>query len=162
MQTNGIGPSTRNYWILVGVLAAIAGGLLALGCERRDDARDVATADVRRETLDAGAAAGESMKKELADLEKSAEAAERDAKREIDRARDEAEKLPDETRRQLDAAIDRTERARNDVSDRLDELKDAGETAWQSARQRMSDALEELARARREVAAALRGDRTTG
>jgi DNA anti-recombination protein RmuC len=136
--------------------------LLTLGCERRDETPDVSAAAVREEAREAGEAAGDYMKKELADLERSVATAEREAKQEIEQARAKAEDLPEETRQKLDAAIDRTESARDNVSDRLDELKDASEAGWDTTRQRVSDALEELGEARREVAAALRGERAAG
>jgi DNA anti-recombination protein RmuC len=162
MRTNRIDLPTGNYWLAGAVLAAITGGLLTLGCERRDETPDVSAAAVREEAREAGEAAGDYMKKELADLERSVATAEREAKQEIEQARAKAEDLPEETRQKLDAAIDRTESARDNVSDRLDELKDAGRAGWDTTRQRVSDALEELGEARREVAAALRGERAAG
>jgi DNA anti-recombination protein RmuC len=162
MRTNRIDLPTGNYWLAGAVLAAITGGLLTLGCEQRDETPDVSAAAVREEAREAGEAAGDYMKKELADLERSVATAEREAKQEIEQARAKAEDLPEETRQKLDAAIDRTESARDNVSDRLDELKDAGRAGWDTTRQRVSDALEELGEARREVAAALRGERAAG
>lgn len=162
MSTNRIDLPTGNYWLAGAVLAAITGGLLALGCERRDDTPDVSAADVREEAREAGEAASDYMKQQLADLERSVATAEREAKQEIEQAREKAEDLPEETRQQLEVAIDRTERARDNASDRLDDLKDAGSAGWDATRQRVSDALDELAEARHEVAAALRGERTAG
>jgi DNA anti-recombination protein RmuC len=162
MGTKRIELSIPDYWIIAGLLAAITGALLTLGCERRDETPDVSAADVRREAGEAGEAASDYMKKQLADLEQNVATAEREATQEIEQARERAGELPEETRQHLDAAIDRTERARDDVSDRLDELKDAGHAGWDATRQRVSDALEELAEARHEVASALKGERSTG
>jgi DNA anti-recombination protein RmuC len=162
MKTNRIDLVTGNYWLAGAVLAVITGGLLTLGCERRDETPDVSAADVREEAREAGEAAGDYMKKELADLERSAATAEREAKQELEQARAKAEDLPEETRQQLDAAIDRTESARDNVSDRLDELKEASKDGWDTTRQRVSDALQELGEARREVAAALKGEHAAG
>lgn len=162
MSTNRIDLPIADYWIVAGTLAVMTGALLALGCERRDETPDVSAAQVREEAREAGDAASDYMKKQLADLERSVAAAEREAKQEIEQAREKAGSLPEETRQELDAAIDRTESARDNVSDRLDELKDAGNAGWDATRQRVSDALEELAEARHEVAAALRGESSAG
>ncbi len=162
MSTNRIDLPIADYWIVAGTLAVMTGALLALGCERRDETPDVSAAQVREEAREAGEATSDYMKKQLADLERTVAAAEREAKQEIEQAREKAGSLPEETRQQLDAAIDRTESARDNVSDRLDELKDAGNAGWDATRQRVSDALEELGEARREVAAALRGEPSAG
>jgi len=162
MSTNRIDLPIADYWIVAGTLAVMTGALLALGCERRDETPDVSAAQVREEAREAGDAASDYMKKQLADLERSVAAAEREAKQEIEQAREKAASLPEETRHELAAAIDRTESARDNVSDRLDELKDAGNAGWDATRQRVSDALEELGEARREVAAALRGEPSAG
>ena|SRR2546426_12553990 len=159
MSTNR---TNTGCWIAAGVLAVMTGGLLALGCERRDEPRDVAAAPVPEDARGAGEAASDYMKKQLAELEQSVAEAERGAKSEIEQARDKAESLPEATRQQLDAAIARTERASDDVGERLDELKGAGSAAWDTTRERVSAALQELSEARREVAAALRGERETG
>jgi hypothetical protein len=163
MSANRFDLSITRHWILAaGALAVLAGALLTIGCERRDETPDVSAADVREEAREAGQAAGEYMKRQLADLERSVATADREAKQDIERAREQAEELPEETRRGIDAAIDRTERARDDVSDRLDELKDATHAGWDTTRQRVTDALEELAEARREVAAALQDGSRAG
>ena len=162
MSTNRIDLPIADYWIVAGTLAVMTGGLLALGCERRDETPDVSAAQVREEAREAGEVASDYMKKQLADLEQSVATAEREAKQEIDQAREKADSLSEQTRQRLDAAIDRTETARDNVNDRLDELKDAGNAGWDATRQRVSDALEELAEARREVAAALRGESSAG
>src|SRR5262245_10568577 len=89
-------------WISAAVLAAVTGALLTLGCERgNDDTPDVSAADVREETREAGAAAGDYMKQQLAELEDRFAAAERDTAREMDQARERAKELPEATREQL-------------------------------------------------------------
>src|SRR5262245_19295623 len=160
MRANRIVLSPGTCWIAAAALAAVAGGLLTLACERHDETPDVSAANVREEAREAGAAAGDYMQKQLADLERSAATAQRETVQEIEQAR--AQELPEEAREQLDAAINRTETARDAVSDRLDELKDAGQAGWDTTRQRVSDALEELAEARSEIAAALRGESSAG
>ena len=162
MRANRIVLSPGTCWIAAAALAAVAGGLLTLACERHDETPDVSAANVREEAREAGAAAGDYMQKQLADLERSAATAERETVQEIEQARAKAQELPEEAREQLDAAINRTETARDAVSDRLDELKDAGQAGWDTTRQRVSDALEELAEARSEIAAALRGESSAG
>ncbi|MGH7336719.1 MAG: hypothetical protein ACREI7_04000, partial [Myxococcota bacterium] len=162
MRANRLVLSPSTCWIAAAALAAIAGGLLTLACERRDETPDVSAADVREEAREAGDAASDYMKQQLDDLERSVTAAEREAKQEIEQARERAEELPDETRQRLDAAIDRTETARDDANDRLDELKDASRASWDMTRQRVAEALEELGEARREIAAALRGETSAG
>jgi hypothetical protein len=82
MSTNLIDLPIAYHWIVAGVVAAIAGALLALGCERRDETPDVSAADVREEAREAGEAASDYMKKQLADLERSVATAEREAKQE--------------------------------------------------------------------------------
>jgi DNA anti-recombination protein RmuC len=161
MRANRIVRSPGTCWIVAGTLAAIAGGLLTLACERRDELPQVA-ANVPEQARGAGGAAGDYMKTQLADLERNAAAAQSEAKQEIEQARAKAQELPEETREQLDAAIHRAETARDAVSDRLDELKDATEAGWDTTRQRVSDALQELAEARSEIAMALRGESAAG
>jgi DNA anti-recombination protein RmuC len=162
MRANRMALSTGGCWIGAAVLAVIAGGLLTLACDRRDEPPQVSAVDVREEVREAGEVTGDYMKKQLADMERSVATAERQAKRDIDQARAKAEDLPEETREHLDAAIDRAETARDNASDRLDELKDASQDSWDATRQRVSDALTELSEARGEMAAALRGETTAG
>jgi DNA anti-recombination protein RmuC len=156
MNTNRI-----DLWLFATLLAAVTGGMLALGCERRDEPTDVAAAPIREEARDSRIDT-DYMKRQLAELERSGDAAQRDAKRDIDQARDKVQELPEETRQELSEAIARAESARDNLSDRLDELKEATDERWEDTRQRFSDALSELAEARREVAAAMRGERTEG
>jgi hypothetical protein len=155
-------PTRTTIWMCTGLLAGISGGF-ALGCERREEPRDVAAAPaVPGSATDTSAPASEAMKRQLAELRRSADTAQRDAQREIEQAREKVAAMPDEARQGLDTAIDRAERARDDLSDRIDELEEAGEARWEATRQRVSDAIDELAEARREVAAALSGDTSAG
>jgi len=149
-------------WISAGVLAAVTGALLTIGCERRDDTPDVSAADVREETREAGATARDYTKQQLAELEDRFTAVERDTAREMDEARERAKDVPEATREQLNAAIEHIETARDNARARLDDLKEAGEAGWETARQRAVDALDELSEARREVVAALKGEPTAG
>jgi DNA anti-recombination protein RmuC len=150
-------------WICTGLLAGVAGGLMTLGCERRDEPREVAAAPPAAPgPADTGVAASDAMKRQIAELQRTAATAQNDAQREIDQARDKLAALPEEARQELNTAIDRAERARDDLSDRVDEIEESGDARWEATRQRVSDAIDELAEARREVAAALRGDTNAG
>ena len=150
-------------WASAGILAAVAGALLTFGCERRDDyTPDVSASGVREAARDTGEAAGDYVKREIAELEDRFTAAERDTARETEEARARAKELPEETREQMNAAVERIETARDNARERLDELKQAGKDDWDTARQRAVDALDELSEARREVVAALKGERPTG
>jgi chemotaxis regulatin CheY-phosphate phosphatase CheZ len=148
-------------WITAAALSAMAGGLLTLACERRDETPDVSANNTREEAREAVDVASDTMRKQVADLERSFATAEREAKQEVEQARNKAQDLSADARERLDAAIERTETARDNASDRIDELKEATHESWDNTRQRVADALEELSEARHEVAAALRGE-TTG
>ncbi|HKA13845.1 MAG TPA: hypothetical protein VKH41_02405 [Myxococcota bacterium] len=149
-------------WMCAGILAAATGALLAFGCERRADTPDVSASGVREQARATGAAAADTMKRQVADLEAKLASAERDTAREMDDARQKADELPEEAREQLNSAMARTETARDNARERLNDLKEAGAESWDTTRQRVDDAFQELADARREVVAALQGERTTG
>jgi DNA anti-recombination protein RmuC len=134
------------FWIAAVLLAGMAGGLLALGCEARDVSAN--EAQVRD---------GVAIEREVADLEKQLVDADRGARREIEQARKSSQKMPVASREALADAIERTEDARDEASDRLAELKKAGAAHWDQRRARVVEALEELADARHDVVASLAG-----
>ena len=146
---------TGRIWLGAAVLAAISGALLTSGCGMRDEASEASAAAVGAQVREARA--GGDRSDQLADLEARVDEAQRGAKQEIEQARKQSEDYPVAAREQLTIAIERTESAREDVSDRLDELKRANDAGWDVSRRRVIEALEELADARREVVAAFAG-----
>lgn len=162
MSTDRVDADVRALRLGGLALAVAAGAILSQGCERSSETPPVSAADVREEAREAGATASAYMQQELANLEARVESATRDAENEIAKAREQAAELPEEARSGLSAAIERTERARDHVGREFAELKRAGDSAWDTTRQRVTDALDELAEARREVTAALSGETSAG
>jgi hypothetical protein len=150
-----------HFWFAAGALALFCGGLLTLGCERRDATTDVSAAAVREDARVARATESDYMKQQIASLESEVAQAQRDAQKELEQARAKSDAIPVAAREKLSAAIERTEGARANVGERLDELKSASESGWDSSRKRVVEALEELNEARRDVVAAFAGEPTT-
>ena len=146
-----------HLWVAAGVLALLSGGLLTLGCDRRDATPDVSAAAVREEAREARATETDYMEQQVASLESKAATAQREAQQEIEQARAKSEQFPVAAREKLDLAIERTEGAREDVSERIGELKRASDAGWDLSRQRVVDALENLSEARHDVMAAFAG-----
>jgi hypothetical protein len=94
---------------------------------------------------------------QLEDIESKAAQARRGAKQEIEQARTQSQDFPVAAHEKLMVAIERAGRARDQVRDRLNELERANEADWDASRQRVVDALAELAGARRDVVAAFAG-----
>ena len=134
---------------------------LALACGGGSDAPpDVSAQDVReeaREALEAAAAYAAAQRDEL--VERARETVD-EAQRETNEARRELADLPQAARDRLAGAIDRVERAGEALGDELEALERTGEQSWETTQQRVSDALDELAEARREVMAALADERS--
>jgi hypothetical protein len=127
-----------------------AGILLAtfLGCGQSDDPAGTTASDVRPgETADEVASYGASQHR---DLEQRAQRALDEMDRALEDAQTRLSDLPDAARQRLDAAIDHSQRARDSVAKELAELKAGGEGS-ESIRQRLSDALDEMAKARLEI-----------
>src|SRR5262249_57512311 len=83
-------------WMCAGILAAATGALLAFGCERRADTPDVSASGVREQARATGAAAADTMKRQVADLEAKLASAEPDTPPPIDDAPPNAHHLPDQ------------------------------------------------------------------
>jgi hypothetical protein len=129
-----------------------AGILLAtfLGCGKSDEPVGTTASDVKEQVggiADEVASYGASQQR---DLEQRAQRALDEMDRALEDAQTRLSDLPDAARQRLDAAIDHSQRARDSVAKELAELKAGGEGS-ESTRRRLSDALDEMARARLEI-----------
>jgi hypothetical protein len=138
---------------------AICGALvLSLGCSgEAENPPDVSAANVEQEAREAVRAASDYAAAQRRQLAERASGAIDEVERELAEARRELAELPEETREQLASAIDRAERAQTTLDREIDEFQEAGADRWETTQKRVSDALSEVAEARREITAALQG-----
>lgn len=139
-------------------LALVAGTtILAIaGCDASEDGPahlDAAQAvQEAQEAVDTTAQYTETRGRELVDR---AQQTIEETREEIATARDKLDTLPDEASEALGAAIARAETARQALDAELDALREAGAERWAAAQDRVSNALTEIAEARREIEAAV-------
>jgi chromosome segregation ATPase len=155
---------THTLPIALSVLLASSGLATGLGCSEASSDRkaDVTLGDVRQEASEAAGTAASYVdaqaKAQRAALEKQAEKATSELEQQLETARERIAKLPEDARTALQSAIDRAESAQQSAAEELDNAREAGQEQWTTAQKRLSNALAELAEARREVTAALAGE----
>lgn len=155
----------RSIW----VIAASAGALvLGTGCGNESnqpppDVSAVELEDVKEQTREAAKSAVEYAKNQRAELEERTTEAVGQLDEELTEARNELAELSDdvsdEARARLEGAIDRAERARKALETEMKDLKQAGSEQWKATQERVSDALEEVDEARREITVSLTDER---
>lgn len=145
----------------IGVILAL--GLALVGCERgANEPGGVSSEGLREEPRGAFDAAYASPALERRSLESRAQQVLQDADLAIENARRAVGHASAEERAPLEAALDRAQGAREALSAEIEGLEHAGAEEWAATRQRVSDAMLEMAEARRRVAAALPEGRATG
>ena len=137
--------------LALGVGAATASGM------QRDDPIEAPVAAAGEQARGLHIASSDVRNQQLDDIESTAAKARSGARLEIEQAREQSKDFPVAAREKLTFAIERAERARAEVDERLNELKRADKPDWDASRQRLIDALQELANARHDVVAAFAG-----
>jgi len=152
--------STRTV-LDMGVIVTL--GLALLGCERSaNEPGDVSSEDLREESRGAFEAASASPALERRSLESRAQQVLQDADLTIEEARQTLGRASADDRAPLEAALDRAQSAREALRAEVEGLEHAGLEEWTATKQRVSDAMLEMAEARRRVAAAMPEEQTTG
>jgi len=136
--------------LVLGVGAATASGT------QTDDPVETPVAATGEQARRLHIASSDVSNRQLDGIESTAAKARRGARLEIEQAREQSKDFPVAAREKLTSAIERSERARAEVGERLNELQRANKPDWE-ARQRVIDALQELANARHDVVAVFAG-----
>lgn len=140
--------------------AVLAGSLMVmLACSgETDESQSTTAAEVEQETREAMETAGDYAATQRAELASKALQARRDLDAAIQDASQRLSEVPDQAKAELETAIEDAKQARDSLGEQIDGLKQQGSARWETTRERLMSALDEVEEARREIGSALRGE----